>query len=158
MAIRRNLGNAIASVWLPQVLNVSVLRRQVQQRLQEGEFRVYLLVGHSVYPPEVVRAVFYGELSYESDVLRHVTDSRTGNATFLRARPPTEDEHFTGIELPPADNAGEESGLPAAARTQKTVSATSGKNVMKGVGRVRIPAGGTMTCSNSAKSLYKYIT
>lgn len=54
--------------------------------------------------------------------MRHVTDSRTGDAALDRAGLATKDEHFATVETPPSDDATQQGRLTASAGTQQSVS------------------------------------
>ena len=61
-------------------------------------------IGQFVESAEEVEGLFDAEFSIKSQFLRHVTDSRTGNATFFRPRYATKNVHLAAIQVVSTDD------------------------------------------------------
>ena len=69
-----------------------------------------------------MESLFDCEFAIESQFLRHITDSWTGNAALLSARLTTKDVNFSTVETATADDAAEQRRLAATARSQQSVT------------------------------------
>lgn len=94
-------------------------RTHLDKKLQ---FLVHLVCRHACAPAEVNECLPDGEFAVQSDLLRHVTNPRPRHAGSFRSWSTTQDPDFAGIQSPAADDARQQSGLTATARTQQSVT------------------------------------
>jgi hypothetical protein len=76
------------------------------------------LIIEPVDSAEVIEGISHGELSYQGDILRHVTHSRPRDGGILAAWSSPQDPYLTAVKTSNSDDAGQQGGLAATAGPQ----------------------------------------
>ena len=106
----------------PEILNESVLRRQIEELQQELQPLDDLSGAHAEDPAEVHHRLAYRELAVQGDLLGHVANALSGHARAFGTGFATQHPYLAGVQSTPADDAREQRRFAAAAGTEEPVS------------------------------------
>ena len=106
-----------------QRMDVTIARRQVQQIGQKLQLRFNKARPQIIDATKVLEGLLDGEKAVQCQLLRHVTDSRAGDAALRSAGFVTQYQHLSAVEAPATDYATQKGRLAAPTSPEQSVSA-----------------------------------